>query len=300
MTTRPARSASSWSHTGPGPCSRFAVDAVLAPDQEGVTELILVDNGNSPGVTAALACRMAMEPRLRLISGHGNIGYARGCNLGAREARGRHLLLLNPDCCLRPGAVPRLLAEVAALGDEWMLGCRVRNPDGTDQRGSRRTLLTTGHRACRGIPARQALFPRCFGDIGLANTRPAPPEGTARVPAISGACMMLPATTYRAAGGLDEGYFLHVEDLDLCLRLHRAGIPTYFAPHVEAVHHASTSRTHPAFDRVAQGPRLSPLLRAALRQAPLAARSGAVGCSDLRPFGPPDHADVFPSCRAAR
>ena len=227
-----------------GPVLALAVDAALAPDQEGVTELILVDNGNSPGVTAALARRMVTEPRLRLISGHGNVGYARGCNLGAREARGRHLLLLNPDCCLKPGAVPALLAEAAALGAEWMLGCRVRNPDGTEQRGSRRALLTPLTALVEAFRL-DRLSPKLFQRHRLSQHETALPERIARVPAISGACMMLPATTYRAAGGLDEGYFLHVEDLDLCLRLHRAGIPTYFAPHVEAVHHASTSCTHP-------------------------------------------------------
>ena len=227
-----------------GPVLAPAVDAVLAPDQEGVGELILVNNGNSPGVTTALARRMATEPRLRLISGHGNVGYARGCNLGAREARGRHLLLLNPDCCLKPGAVPTLLSEAAALGDDWMLGWRVRNPDGTDQRGSRRALLTPLTALVEAFRL-DRLSPTLFQRHRLSQHETALPEGTARVPAISGACMMLPATTYRAAGGLDEGYFLHVEDLDLCLRLHRAGIPIYFAPHVEAVHHASTSRTYP-------------------------------------------------------
>ena len=57
--------------------------------------------------------------------------------------------------------------------------------------------------------------------------------------------MMLPTSTYRSVGGLDEGYFLHVDDLDFCLRLHRAEIPVYFAPHVTAVHHGGTSRADP-------------------------------------------------------
>ena len=125
-----------------GPVLAQAIDAVLAPQQAGVGELILVDNGNPPDVTKALARRAEVDPRLRLVSGHGNVGYARGCNLGARGARGRRLLLLNPDCCLGPGAVPALVAEAAALDGDWMLGCRVCNPDGTDQRGSRRALLT--------------------------------------------------------------------------------------------------------------------------------------------------------------
>ena len=227
-----------------GPVLARAIDAVLAPDQAGVGELILVDNGNPPDVTAALAHRAEAEPRLRLVSGHGNVGYARGCNLGARKARGRTLLLLNPDCGLGPGAVPALLAEAAALDGDWLLGCRVRNPDGTDQRGSRRALLTPVTALVEALRL-DRLSPRLLGRHRLNRHDLPLPEGIARVPAVSGACMMLPASTYRAAGGLDEGYFLHVEDLDLCLRLHRAGIPVYFVPHVHTVHHAGSSRAHP-------------------------------------------------------
>ena len=55
----------------------------------------------------------------------------------------------------------------------------------------------------------------------------------------------VPLSTYRAVGGLDEGYFLHVDDLDLCIRLHRAGIPVYFAPQAEAIHYAGSSEANP-------------------------------------------------------
>ena len=227
-----------------GPVLARAIDAVLAPDQAGVGELILVDNGNPPEVTAALARRAEAEPRLRLVSGHGNVGFARGCNLGAGGARGRYLLLLNPDCCLSPGAVPAMLAEAAALGSDWMLGGRVRNPDGTDQRGSRRALLTPVTALVEAFRL-DRLSPRLLRRHRLSQHEAPLPAGAARVPAISGACMLLPAETYRAAGGMDDGYFLHVEDLDLCLRLHQAAIPTYFVPSAEAVHHAGSSRAHP-------------------------------------------------------
>ena len=227
-----------------GPVLRASVEAVLAPDQEGVIELVLVDNGNPSEITAALAHRAETEPRLVLISGHGNVGFARGCNIGARRAKGRHLLLLNPDCCLAPGAVPALLAEGAALGESWMLGCRVLNPDGSDQRGSRRALLTPLTAAVEALRLYR-LAPVLFSRYRL-NLHDSPlPARTACVQAITGACMMLPAATFRAVGSLNEGYFLHVEDLDLCCRMHRAGIPVYFAPHVEAVHHAGSSRADP-------------------------------------------------------
>ena len=59
-------------------------------------ELIVVDNGNPPAVSGELARRAEEEARLTLVSGHGNVGFARGCNIGARRATGSYLLLLNP------------------------------------------------------------------------------------------------------------------------------------------------------------------------------------------------------------
>ena len=220
------------------------IESVLAPDQEGVIELVLVDNGNPPEVTAQLARWAAADPRLVLLSGHDNVGFARGCNIGIRRARGRHLLLLNPDCRLAPGAVPSLLAEAESLGDQWMLGCRVLNPDGSDQRGSRRALLTPCT-ALVEVFRLDRLAPKLFRRHRLNRHESPLPESTSRVPVINGACMMLPAATFHAVGGMDEGYFLHVDDLDLCLRLHRDAIPVYFAPCVEAVHYAGSSRIGP-------------------------------------------------------
>ena len=229
-----------------GPVLYAAIEAVLARSREqaGVVELILIDNGNPPDVVSELRRRTEMEPRLTIVSGHGNVGFARGCNIGARRARGRYLLLLNPDCCLAPGAIPALLAEAEALGNNWMLGCRVVGPDGRDQRGSRRALLTP-YTALVEAFRLDRLAPWLLRRHRLNHHDRPLPRGTGRVPAVSGACMMLPATTFHVVGGMDEGYFLHVDDLDLCLRLHRAGIPVYFVPHVEAVHHAGSSRADP-------------------------------------------------------
>ena len=227
-----------------GPVLGPVIESVLAPDQEGVVELILIDNGNPPEVAAQLSRRAAADPRLVMVTGHGNVGFARGCNIGARRARGRHLLLLNPDCRLAPGAVPTLLDEAGLLGDHWMLGCRVLDPDGSDQRASRRALLTPITALVETFRL-DRLAPKLLRPHRLNHHERPLPERTARVPVVSGACMMLPAATFREVGGMDEGYFLHVDDLDLCLRLHRNGVPVYFAPRVEAVHHAGTSQADP-------------------------------------------------------
>lgn len=227
-----------------GPILFTAMESVLSPDQHSVVELIVVDNGNPPAVTGELIRLTEEEPRLVLASGHGNIGFARGCNIGADRAKGRYLLLLNPDCCLSHGAVPALMDEAATLSDDWMLGCRVLNPDGSDQRGSRRALLTP-YTALVEAFRLDKVVPGLLRDHRLNHHDSPLPEDTACVPAISGACMMLPTATFHAVGGMDEGYFMHVEDLEICLRLHRAGIPIYFTPHVKAVHHAGSSRANP-------------------------------------------------------
>ena len=227
-----------------GPVLFAAIDSVLSQTQEAVVELILIDNGNPPEAIAELRRREEADSRLTLISGHGNVGFSRGCNIGADRARGRYLLLLNPDCCLGLGAVPALLAEAVALGESWMIGCRVLNPDGSDQRGSRRALLTPYTAVVEALRLYR-LAPRLFASHRLNYHERPLPDGSVRMPAVSGACMLLPAETFQAVGGMDEGYFLHVEDLDLFHRLHRARIPVFFVPHVEVVHQLSSSQASP-------------------------------------------------------
>jgi GT2 family glycosyltransferase len=61
------------------------------------------------------------------------------------------------------------------------------------------------------------------------------------VPAISGAFMAMARSTFDALGGMDEGYFLHVEDLDFCLRHGRRGGVAYFVPGLVCTHVKGTS-----------------------------------------------------------
>jgi N-acetylglucosaminyl-diphospho-decaprenol L-rhamnosyltransferase len=77
-----------------------------------------------------------------VLTGHGNVGFAAACNMGAKEASGEYLLLLNPDCVLQRDALIDLIRLTEGAACPWVAGCRIVNPDGTDQRGSRRELPT--------------------------------------------------------------------------------------------------------------------------------------------------------------
>jgi GT2 family glycosyltransferase len=227
-----------------GPALLRAIEAVL--DQSDLQELVLVDNGNPAPVLAALRRLADSDDRVRLMTGHGNVGYAAACNLGARTARGDYLLFVNPDCLLPADAVAQFLAVAERAPQPAVLGCRLSNLDGTEQRGSRRAALTPGTalvetlRLDRMLPANPRILRLNLHD------RPAP-EDVAEVPVVSGACLFLAARDFRALDGFDEGYFLHVEDIDFCFRMRKAGGHVIFLPDLRPVHYRSTSRAHPVF-----------------------------------------------------
>lgn len=214
---------------------RLAMDSVLAEPE--CAELILVNNGNPPGLDKELTARAAGDKRIRYIKGHGNIGFAKACNLGAKSATGDYILLLNPDTMVTQGALAKVLEAIRPYPPQTMAGCYLQNPSGSEQRGGRRGLMTPMNAffetvgLSRLLPADQRL--------NLNNTRM--PPVTHEVPAISGAFMLLSRSYYQKLGGMDEAYFLHMEDMDLCYRVHKSGGKIICVPEAKVVHFRSTS-----------------------------------------------------------
>ena len=225
-------------HTGPDLFA--AIDSVLG--QTEPVELCLVDNGNPPEIIQKLKDMATAEPRLKFITGHGNVGFSRGCNTGAKAAAGDYLLFLNPDSRLESDALTRLHRHAAVLKSPFMLGARILSEDGTDQRGCRRALLTPKTALIEALHL-YALFPK----DRLNFNEDVVPQTITPMPAISGAFMFLPRADFWAINGFDEGYFLHVEDLDICLRFRRAGGEIYFVPDVVVTHVGATSNVTKAF-----------------------------------------------------
>ncbi len=223
-----------------GPVLDRAIEAVLLA--ESPVELVLVNNGNPPEVEEKLAALAAKDTRVQLITGHGNVGFGTACNKGARAAKGAYLLLLNPDCLLPTDALPKLLNYAADLKRPFMIGARLRDEDGRDQRGCRRALLTPKTALIEALH----LY-HWFPHIRLNYHNEPIPEAITPIPAISGAFMFLPRGDFVLIKGFDERYFLHVEDLDLCLRFRRGGGQIYFAPDISVTHVGHTSETTSAF-----------------------------------------------------
>lgn len=224
-----------------GPVLARSIEALSA--QPDIADIIIVDNGNFPGdVEEAAKCVEAH--RTKVISGHGNIGFAAACNLGARQATGAYLLFINPDAVMPEGGVARLLADAEALDRPWLMGAKLVGPDGEEQQGSRRRVLTPWTAFVEATRLYR-LAPRhpYFRRFNM-HTEECPDELT-ETPTLSGAVMFLPREDYDAVGGMDERYFLHVEDVDFCLRFGKNGGRIYFNPHVSVLHFKSSSRANP-------------------------------------------------------
>ncbi|USQ97696.1 glycosyltransferase [Caulobacter sp. RL271] len=224
-----------------GPALMESVRHVLA--EPLVEEFIIVDNGSSLADAAWLRELARREPRVRLLQGLGNIGFARAANLGAAAAKGESLVFLNPDAFLTPGAIAALADAGRDRPSPCIVGARVFNTDGTEQRGARRgeitpvtTLLTLSKLSATLPPLRR---------FEIHREGEPPPPYPVDTPTISGACFYMSASDFHVLGGFDEGYFLHVEDVDLCWRARRQGGSVLFQPNARIVHVGSTSKENP-------------------------------------------------------
>lgn len=223
-----------------GPALFNSIAKVLADPL--VDDFVIVDNGSSEADQARLYAISQADDRVRLLQGHGNIGFARGANLGASAARGRWLVFLNPDAFLEPGCIAALIEGSRGQPSPCVVGARVLNEDRTEQRGARRSEVT---------PVTTLLSFTRLAELGpfrrfeIHREDEAVPETPTPVPVISGACFAVTQADFRALKGFDGRYFLHVEDIDLCWRARMAGGSVVFQPGAEVVHLGHTSLVEP-------------------------------------------------------
>jgi GT2 family glycosyltransferase len=188
-------------------------------------EVILVDDGSTDGTREWLS---GLGAPFRVVLNEANVGFGASTNRGAALARGRVLALLNNDLVLRRGWLGPMLWTLRLLG--WKAGLV-----GNIQLNA--TTLQVDHAGVvvnnenckpehdREAPSLAALLVR---PVRLAF-------------AVTGACVLVRASTFHRLGGFDEGYRNGCEDVDLCLRAREAGLVNAVVLHSRVLHHVSAS-----------------------------------------------------------
>jgi GT2 family glycosyltransferase len=211
-------------------------------------QVVVVDNDSSDTSIADLKAHFPDESGLTIHHSARNLGFSAGCNLGCRQATERYILFLNPDCILESGSLQYLLQALEADPKAGMAGGHIQNPDGSEQSGGRRDIPSPWRAFVRasGLYRLENFWPKLFPDFHL-HKKPLPDKPD-EVEATTGAMMLVRREALQAVGGWDEGYFLHCEDLDLCMRFRRQGWKILFVPDARAIHYQGTcSKARPVF-----------------------------------------------------
>ncbi len=217
-----------------GPLLSECVRAVLASTLP--VRVIVSDNGSSDGSIEWLRTACGADARLEIVAHGVNHGFARGNNLVLDRAAGDYLLFLNTDCLVQPDTLARLLEVMEQNPRAGMCGCLIRNTDGSEQAGCRRSVPTPW-RASVHVLHLHKLFPGNPHFESFVLTEKPLPSQPAPVEAISGAMMFVRRAALEQVGPLDEGYFMHCEDLDWCMRFRERGWQVLFVPDISVTHH---------------------------------------------------------------
>lgn len=178
-------------------------------------EVLVVDNRPGDGTADWLG---AAYPSVRVIPRADNPGYAGGNNAGILEARGRYVLILNPDTELHPGALKTLLEAIQAHPNA-LIGAKLLNPDGSVNAVGN-VMHYSGITTCRGLNEPAERY-----------------QGLEPVSLLSGAALIAAKETLLGLGGFDEDYWMYLEDTDLSLRARLRGHPLFSANDALVTHH---------------------------------------------------------------
>jgi N-acetylglucosaminyl-diphospho-decaprenol L-rhamnosyltransferase len=217
-----------------GPALMESIQAVQ--NDADIHELIIVDNGNTAADRARLFQAAQRSEKVRILQGHGNVGFARGCNYGAALATGENLFFLNPDAIIEVGAARKLVEAGKTVQTPWIAGGMLLNSNGQEQRGARRGPLNFGSAIVSFTPLHHLP-----GIQSIHRDDEPLPDGPVPMPTVSGASIMTDRISFDRIGGFDGGYFLHVEDIAICRAARQAGGSVIFVPDARAMHHGSTS-----------------------------------------------------------
>lgn len=216
--------------------TRAALDSVLRETHDASYEVIAVDNASRDGSAEMIA---AHPVGARLIRLQENIGFARANTLAAKSARGRLLLLLNPDTVVLDGAIDKLVAFARSHRTARIWGGRTLFADGTLNPSSCWGRMTAWNLLCRAVGL-TAIFPdsEVFNGEAIGGWKR---DRVRQVDIVSGCFFLIEKELWDGLGGFDKLFFMYGEEADLCLRAAAFSAKPLITPEATIIHYGGAS-----------------------------------------------------------
>lgn len=208
------------------------VDSVFEKSTYENYEIILVENGSSEKAVLDYYRELEENPKVKIVRFEGSFNYSAVNNLGVKHAGGEYILLLNNDTQVITVNWMEELLMYAQRPDVGAVGAKLYYGDKTIQHAGVVLALgahrTAGHSHYKQHRDNLGYMGRlCYAQ---------------NVSAVTGACLLVKKSLYDQMGGLDESYAISLSDVDLCLKLRKAGYLNVFTPFAELYHFESLSR----------------------------------------------------------
>lgn len=194
---------------------------------ENDLEVIVVDNCSQDRTKEIIRENF---PKVKFLENPSNLGFAKANNRGVRAAKGKYILLLNPDTVVREGSIEKMSRFMDTHPDVGVIGPRLLNPGGSVQP------------SCREFPSyKNILFeltgiPRIFPNLSLWRMGYFNHNTLREVDQPMGACLLIRREVLKEVGGFDESFPIFMNDVDLCYRIKRRGWKVLFFPEAEVFH----------------------------------------------------------------
>ncbi|MBL8029980.1 MAG: glycosyltransferase family 2 protein [Candidatus Doudnabacteria bacterium] len=198
-------------------------------------EIIVVDNGSTDNTIDWLEnqCPKIHGREKMDIIRNSNNGFAKGNNLGIKVAKGKYLLILNPDTELRPDTLKTMYEFMESRPDVGMSTCKVLLPSGKLDVACRRRFPNPWNSLLRLLRISNSNYNMLDTDESVSQ----------EIDSCMGAFMFarrLRATRY-ALPAFDESFFMYGEDIDLCWRVKEAGYKVWYYPETNITHYKGSS-----------------------------------------------------------
>jgi GT2 family glycosyltransferase len=214
------------------------INALLKTVSPESTEIIVVDNGSSDKTIQELQKFSAKFNYFKIIRNQQNLGFAKACNQGGHSASGEYLIFLNNDTVPNQRWLENLIEAVKIDPAIGGAGSLLLYPNGTIQHAGmgllHHQMIATDSKIMGPLSLPYHLWK---GEQPAATIK----HGYQIVPALTGACLLIPKKYFIEIGGFDENFKNGFEDIDLCFRLRSKGLKMLFCPFSVLTHFESVT-----------------------------------------------------------